>query len=250
MDDLRIGRIGRALRHRLGWRQRDLADRIGLSQGEISLFERGRLEGMPIRTVRRILGGVDAELVLVVRWRGGDLDRLLDAAHARLGDDLVRLLEADGWIVAPEVSFSIFGERGSIDLLAWHEQTRTLLVIERKTEIASVEETFRRHDVKVRLARDIARDRLGWSPAVIARLLVLPEHRTLRRQVNDKAHLFGRVYPARNVEVRRWLQRPIGELSGLMFWSDTSGERGMRGRPARKRVRRTGSYTDRMPRAS
>jgi len=88
VDDLRIGRIGRALRHRLRWRQRDLGSRVGLSQGEISLFESGRLAAMPIGTVRRILGGLDAELVLTVRWRGGDLDRLLDAAHAQLGDDL------------------------------------------------------------------------------------------------------------------------------------------------------------------
>jgi len=83
VDDLRIGRIGRVLRHRLGWRQSDLGDRIGLSQDEISLFERGRIEAMPIRTVRRILGGLDAELVLVVRWRGGNLDRLIPSPPRR-----------------------------------------------------------------------------------------------------------------------------------------------------------------------
>jgi transcriptional regulator with XRE-family HTH domain len=117
VDQVRIGRIGRALRHRLGWRQSDLGDRVGLSQGEISLFETGRLDPMPIRTVRRILGGLYAELVLAVRWRGGDLDRLLDAAHARLAEKFARLLADDGWQVMPEVSYSVFGERGSIDLL-------------------------------------------------------------------------------------------------------------------------------------
>jgi transcriptional regulator with XRE-family HTH domain len=237
VDDLRIGRIGRALRHRLGWRQRDLGDRIGLSQDEISLFERGRIESMPVRTVRRILGGLDAELVLVVRWRGGDLDRLLDAAHARLADDLARFLEADGWEVAPEVSYAVYGERGSIDLLAWRAETRALLVVEVKSEITSVEGTFRKHDEKVRLAANVARERLGWSPIVIARLLVLPEHRTVRRQVEDKSALFGRVYPTRNVAVRRWLKAPSGPLSGLLFLPDTSVARGGRARPIRKRVR-------------
>jgi DNA-binding Xre family transcriptional regulator len=82
MDDVRLGRIGRYLRQRLGWRQEDLGNRIGLSQGSVSLFERGRIEGMPVGTVRRIFGGLEAELVLFVRWRGGDLDRLLDAGHA------------------------------------------------------------------------------------------------------------------------------------------------------------------------
>jgi transcriptional regulator with XRE-family HTH domain len=238
VDQVRIGRIGRALRHRLGWRQSDLGDRVGLSQGEISLFETGRLDPMPIRTVRRILGGLDAELVLAVRWRGGDLDRLLDAAHARLAEKFARLLADDGWQVMPEVSYSVFGERGSIDLLAWHAQTATLLVIEVKSEIATVEGTFRKHDEKVRLAGKVAAERLGWVAQATARLLVLPEHRTVRRQVEDKQALFGRVYPHRNVEVRRWLRTPAGAMSGILFLPGTSAARDMRDRPARKRVRR------------
>jgi transcriptional regulator with XRE-family HTH domain len=238
MDDLRIGRIGRALRHRLGLRQRDLGDRIGLSQGEISLFERGRIDGMPIRTMRQILRGLDAELVLVVRWRGGDLDRLLDAVHASLGDVFARLLAADLWEAAPEVSYSIFGERGSIDLLAWHAESSSLLVVEIKSEIATVEGTLRKHDEKVRLAARIAKERFGWDAVVVARLLVLPEHRTIRRQIEDKAGLFGRVYPARNVAVRRWLRAPAGPMSGILFLPDTNQARGVRVRSTRKRVRR------------
>lgn len=254
VDGLRIGRIGRALRHRLGWRQSDLGDRVGLSQGEISLFETGRLDPMPLRTVRRILGGLDAELVLAVRWRGGDLDRLLDAAHARLSDDLARLLGDEGWEVAPEVSYSVFGERGSIDLLAWHPETATLLVVEVKSEIATVEGTFRKHDEKVRLAGRVAAERFGWVANVVGRLLVLPEHRTVRRQIEDKAALFGRVYPSRNVEVRRWLRAPTGAMSGILFLPDTRVARGLRSRPARKRVRtthpRSGDARARVPEAS
>ncbi len=208
-----------------------------MSQGEISLFERGRIEGMTVGTVRKIFGGLDAELVLFVRWRGGDLDRLLDSGHARLCDELVRLLTADGWEVAPEVSYSEFGERGSIDLLAWHPGLRILLVIEVKTEVASVEETFRKHDEKVRLAPKVALQRFGWDARSTARLLVFPEHRTIRRQVEDKAALFGRGYPMRNVAVRRWLREPDGPLSGLLFMPDTSEARGVRQRPVRKRVR-------------
>ena len=240
MDDLRIGRIGRALRHRLGLRQRDLGDRVRLSQGEISLFERGRIEAMPIRTVRQILGGLDAELLLMVRWRGGDLERLLDAAHARLADDLARLLGGEGWEAAPEVSYAIYGERRSIDLLAWRAESRCLLVVEIKSEITTVEATLRKHDEKVRLAARIAKERFGWDAAVVARLLVLPEHRTIRRQIEDKATLFGRAYPMRNVAVRRWLRSPVGPLSGILFLPGTSQARGMRVQPTRKRVRRPG----------
>jgi Holliday junction resolvase-like predicted endonuclease len=68
----------------------------------------------------------------------------------------------------------VYGERGSIDLLAWHEATRTLLVVEVKTEVASIEATLRKHDEKVRLARRVAADRFGWQATVTSRLLVLP----------------------------------------------------------------------------
>jgi transcriptional regulator with XRE-family HTH domain len=237
MDDVRIGRIGRYLRQRLGWRQKDLGNRVGLSQGSVSLFERGRIDGMPVGTVRKIIGGLDAELVLFVRWRGGDLDRLLDAGHARLCDDLARLLTDQDWEVAPEVSYSEYGERGSIDVLGFHPGSRLLLVTEVKTEVTSVEETFRKHDEKVRLAPKIARERFDWDAQATARLLVFPEHRTIRRQVEDKPALFGQVYPTRNVAVRRWLRMPEGAMSGLLFLPDTNQARGVRPRPSRKRVR-------------
>jgi hypothetical protein len=210
-----------------------------LSQSEISLFERGRIDGMTIKTVRTILGGMDAELVLYARWRGGELDRLLDAGHARLCEDFARLLVERAWEVVPEVSYSIYGERGSIDLLGWHADTQTLLITEVKAEVASVEGTFRKHDEKVRLGPAIALERFGWTPTVVARLLVFPEHRTVRRQIEDKAALFGRAYPARNVEVRRWLRKPGSPMSGLLFLPDTSRARDGRPRSTRKRVRVT-----------
>jgi hypothetical protein len=139
--------------------------------------------------------------------------------------------------VAPEVSYSEYGERGSIDVLGFHLGSRLLLVTEVKTEVASVEETFRKHDEKVRLAPKIARERFGWDASATARLLVFPEHRTIRRQVEDKPALFGRVYPARNFAVRRWLRAPEGSMSGLLFLPDTNKARSMRARPSRKRVR-------------
>src|SRR4029079_17838803 len=81
----------------------------------------------------------------------GDIDRVADEGHAALVGLVAALLEGLGWQVRPEVSFSVFGERGSIDLVAWHPTARILLVVEVKTSLNSVEETLRRHDLKVRL---------------------------------------------------------------------------------------------------
>jgi hypothetical protein len=180
---------------------------------------------MSLWRLRSIFRVLDAEVVVFVRWRGGSLDHLLDARHASLAEStILRLLDA-GWTVQPEVSYSVFGERGSIDLLAWHEGTRTLLVIELKTELTSIEETLRRHDAKVRLAGGIARERFGWDAVAVARLLVLPEDRTTRRRIEHHRATFNRVYPLRNAAVKRWLSNPRGPMAGILFLPDTTEAR-------------------------
>jgi transcriptional regulator with XRE-family HTH domain len=232
MDDLQIGRIARILRQRIGLRQSDVAARAGCSQSEVSLLDRGRIAAMSLGRLRKLFAVFDADLVVYVRWRGGDLDRLIDSRHASLAERITQLLELAGWIVVPEVSYSTFGERGSIDLLAWHPATRTLLVIELKSELTSIEGTLRQHDVKVRLGPTIARERFGWDPAAVARLLVLPDDRTARRRVEQHRAVFARAYPQRSVAIRRWLQAPVGALGGILFLPDAIAAR------AKRRIRR------------
>lgn len=203
----------------------------------VSRAERGRLDGMPIRHLEAITRALDAEVVVTIRWRGADLDRLLDEGHAALGGQISAWLGRFGWEVRPEVTYSIWGERGAIDLLAFHEPTGTLLVVEVKTELASIEETLRRHDAKVRLADQIARDQLGWKSRAVARLLVLPDGATPRRRVKRHEAMLARTYPMRGGEVRRWLRVPSAPMSGLIFVSFPRGMRGRRRPLARKRVR-------------
>src|SRR5919106_1796228 len=104
MDDVRVGRALRAVRHRRRLRLRDVSS----------------LDGISLRTLRRVAAQVDLRLDVVVRSIGGEIDWLLDRAHARLGEAVTRWLVALGWEMRPEVSFSRWGERGVIDLLAWH----------------------------------------------------------------------------------------------------------------------------------
>jgi hypothetical protein len=203
-----------------------------MSQGLVSLIERGHLDRVPLRRLRRLFAVFDAEVVIVVRWRGGEIDRITDAAHAALAEQVSRELIDAGWTVQPEVSFSEYGERGSIDLLAWHARTKTLLVVEIKSEIGAVESTLRIHDMKCRLAPGLARLRFGWEVENRGRLLVLPDERTPRRHVARHASLFGRAYLLRTIDVRRWLASPSGAMSGLMFAPAPKGS----GRVARKRI--------------
>jgi transcriptional regulator with XRE-family HTH domain len=218
VNDLTIGRTLRLLRQRAGLRQADVATGAGVSQQLISKVERGRCGQLSGRTLRRIFAAVDADVVTFVRWRGGELDRLFDEGHADLVGRIAGLLRRHGWEVLTEVTYSEFGERGSIDLLAWHPARRVLLIVEVKTEITSSEELLRRHDTKVRLGPKIARDRFGLIPASTARLLVLGESQANRNRFARLRNVMRSAYPMEPREVRRWLSDPDDRLvGGVLF---------------------------------
>jgi transcriptional regulator with XRE-family HTH domain len=238
MNDLRVGSRVRAVRLRLGWRQSDLAGRAGVSQPIVSRVERGSLDRLSLRTLRRVLAALEIDLELVPRWRAGDLDRLADEDHAHLVGLVTALLVALGWEVRAEVSYSVYGERGSIDLLAWHPGSRTLLVVEVKSSLTSVEETLRRHDVKVRLASSIARERFGWDARAVGRLIALPEDMTARRRVARHAAVFDPTYPLRGHAAKAWLRSPVGSSGLILFLSDMPGATTRAGRRPIRRVRR------------
>lgn len=239
MDDARIGRVLRAIRHKKGWRQEDVGKRAGLGPDIIGRIEGGRIERLTLGALRKVGTALGAEIVISVRWRGADLDRLLDEGHAAIVAAVIELLGAAGWECHPEVSFSVYGERGSIDVLAWHAASRSLLVVEVKTELVSLEETVRKLDAKVRLAPVIVEDRFDWQPIARSHLLVLPATSTKRRRVDRSSTVLDLVLPLRGAAVRSWIQAPVGPIGGLLFLSDPTGARTMRGRLSRKRIRLT-----------
>ena len=163
MEDDRLGSAIRAVRIRRGWRQIDLAAAARVSRSTISRMERGHVGSLSVDMLRSIAGALDVRVELRGRWRGGDLDRLLNARHSALHEVVARYLAGlPGWIREPEVSFAIYGERGVIDILAWHPGRRALLVIELKTDIADVNELVGTVDRKRRLAARVAHER-GWD---------------------------------------------------------------------------------------
>src|SRR5436190_2162352 len=139
MVDLRFGRGLRVLRRRRGWRQADLALRAGISQSAVSRAELGRVGGLSVSALKTLADALGAQLDVRLRWQGEGLDRLLDREHAALVEQFVRRLRQHQWEVAPEASFSIFGERGSVDVLAAHRPTGALLVVEVKSVIPDVQ---------------------------------------------------------------------------------------------------------------
>ncbi|HYN63296.1 MAG TPA: XRE family transcriptional regulator, partial [Candidatus Limnocylindrales bacterium] len=137
--DIELGRIMRALRRRRGWRQQDCAVRARVHRSTWSLLERGHFDRLSIATLRRCLAVLEVRAEIVPSWRGADLSRLLDEAHAAHQSAWKARLERWGWQAWAEVSFNRFGDRGRIDLLAWKPGRRILLLIEVKTEIADAQ---------------------------------------------------------------------------------------------------------------
>jgi transcriptional regulator with XRE-family HTH domain len=218
MDRIRFGRQIAALRRRRGWRQQDLASAAKVSRSAISRLEVGRAHRVAVHTLERVAAALDARFVWYLDWQGERLDRLFDDAHADLVEDVVRTLRGLGWTVATEVSFNHFGERGSIDVLAFHPAAAALLVGEAKSVIGEVSPTLMTLDRKARLAPALARER-GWHARSVSRLLIVREGASARRRVQEHDATFTGAFPLRGVAVRRWLADPVGSIGGLWFLS-------------------------------
>jgi transcriptional regulator with XRE-family HTH domain len=219
MDAVRFGLAMRALRRRRHWTQQHLADEARVSRSVIVRIETGRADRVTVRTLVRVATVLGGTISVRVLWHGEGLDRLLDAAHADLVERTIRLLDEYAWAAAAEVSFNRFGERGTIDILAFHEPTGSLLVIEIKSVVPDLQAMLGTLDRKARLASSIARER-GWHVRSVSRLLVVPDDRTARRRVERHAATFATALPGRTVAAKQWIARPEGTFAGILFLSD------------------------------
>jgi transcriptional regulator with XRE-family HTH domain len=231
--------LPRALRHlrrHRRWRQSDLAKRSGVSRQVIARIELGDFTATSIRTVADLAQALDASVDLTVRWQGEELDRLVDAAHAHLVARCVELLASLGWDTRVEVSFNHYGDRGRVDVLAFHGSSRMLVVTEVKSALGDAQETLGRLDVKTRLGPVLAGS-VGWPvPIQVVPALVIGDSRRARRIVGEHAALFMR-FSVRGREAVSWLRSASGPApSGLLWFASVPDSRGM-GVTRRGRVR-------------
>ena len=231
MDDLRIGATLRAIRVRKGWRQSDLARRARVSPSLVGAVERGNASSVTLGRLRRVASALGARLDTLVRWDGADLPRLLGARHAAMHEAVGSMFAAlGGWQIEPEVSFSIYGERGIIDILAWHPGRRMLLVVELKTEVVEIGLLLGKMDQRRRLAGKVAR-RHGWDPVAVSTWVIIADGRTNRRALAAHRVVLRRKFPIDGRTIRRRLRDPrerVDSLSFLPYRKDASLGRGIR----------------------
>ena len=212
----------RLLRRRQRMTQRSVALVSGVPRDDLIKIEAARCGDVKVERVRRVLDALGGRARVTAWYNGATADRLLDERHAALLERAIVVLAARHWDTSTEVTFNDYGDRGSIDLLAAHVATRHVLVGEVKASFGSLEETNRSLDVKVRLAPKIARDRLGWAPTAVSRVLIVPADRTIRRIVERHSQTFAAVYPARSREFRLWLRHPDRSIAAAWFLTEVA----------------------------
>ncbi|HUS21874.1 MAG TPA: hypothetical protein VMZ66_07680 [Aeromicrobium sp.] len=226
-EDERLGQLIRLLRHRSGRTQAQLALAAAVPLRDLKRVEDGLAGNIKLGRLRDLLAACDGRGRFVPWWNGASADRLLDERHAGLVERVVTVLRARGWEVDVEVSFSEYGERGSIDVFGFRRDRSAIAVCEVKSAMGSLEETNRALDVKERLAPKIAFKRLGWRPSVVGRFLILPRNRTIQRVIAEHSSTMLSIYPARSREVRAWLREPATSVGGIWFVSDGPGATAM-----------------------
>jgi transcriptional regulator with XRE-family HTH domain len=233
MDDVRIGNTLRVVRIRKRLRQEDVARRARVRRETVSRLERGGLARVRLGTFHAVATALGIRVDMRLSWQGGDLDRVRNAGHAALHESVASHFDQlRGWVWLPEVSFSIYGERGVIDILAWHAETRTLLIVELKTELVDPQELVATMNRRARLGTEIAAQR-GWIPSRVATWVVINDGSTNRRRLLDHSALLRTAFPMDGRAIRPWLRSPNGRMSALSFWSD------VRSGPVRRTVGQT-----------
>lgn len=217
VDAVHLGRQFRVVRMKRRMRQSDVAAMAGVATTVVGDIERGAAASVRLQQLERVAGALQLELIVAVRGRGAEVDRLLSGGHAALQAQVAVLIRgAPGWEAAAEVSYSEWGERGSIDLVGWHAASRSALIVEIKTEIVDPGAHARQVDTYRRLAPTVARQR-GWDARAISTWVVVAESSQNRRRVRRFGSLLRPSDAVGGRAMHRWLANPVGEVNGFSF---------------------------------
>lgn len=204
----RIARVIRNARRLTGWSQRELASRARTTQSAVCRLESARAPVVDLVIVGRVLDalGLDARLVMEGRHLL-DRERQHDGVHARITGFVARRVERWGWLTAGETLIGPDRPRGWIDLLAFRQADRALVVEETKTEIPDFGALQRSLAFYEREAVAVAR-RFGWQPRSVNVLVVALDSMAIAARLADNRDLVRIAFPEPVLDVLRWLEDP------------------------------------------
>lgn len=196
-------------RRLIGWSQGTLATRAATSQSTISRIEAGSASALDVLVVERVLRALGMRLTIGVDARHlADRRRQADGIHARLIGYEDRRLVRLAWRTATEVEVpGDHGPRGWIDLLAFREVDRALIVDETKGELDDMGALQRSLAFYEREAWAAAR-RLGWNPRSVTTICIALDSEAVARRVEANRALVGSAFPAPVALTAAWLASP------------------------------------------
>jgi transcriptional regulator with XRE-family HTH domain len=209
MRNIAIGRFLRIVRIRRRWRQLDVGSRASVSPSVIARHERGVIGSVAI--LERHAAVLDLRVDVRLVGRSGETPMLADEEHAAIVGMLAAWLRDAGFEAELEASFSEYGERGRIDILAHDQATRTLVMIEVKTLLVDHQDLLGALNVRRRLAPTLARRR-GWQVSRTVTMLAVARTPLNRRAVASHPSLFD------SFSVRRLGRAAIASTDALLVW--------------------------------
>lgn len=232
MVSIVTGRVLRMLRLRRDWRQSDVAEQAGISASAVGRHESGAIGSLRLLEKHAAVFGLRVDVRVV--GRAGSLIRLGDEEHARIVETVAAWFRQHGFLTATEASFSEWGERGRIDLLAFDPTSGTLVIVEVKTQLLDLQDLFGSLDVKERLAATIA-ERRGWKVSRRITVLAVAHTAANRTVVREHPSLFA------DFEARRLTRAALRSGGRRIHWVKADAGPWLAGRQ-RVRRRRVSSH--------
>ena len=214
MRAIAMGRVLRMLRLRRDWRQSDIAEKAGISSSGVSRHESGLIGSFSLLEKHAAVFGLRVDVRVL--GRAGLLVRLGDEEHARIVETVAAWFREHGFLTETEASFSEWGERGRIDLLAFHPATGELVSVEVKTQLLDLQDLFGSLNVKERLAATIA-ERRGWKVNRTVTVLAVAHTAANRAVVREHPSLFA------DFPVRRLTSAGLRSGHRLIHWVKADG---------------------------
>ena len=188
MYAIAMGRVLRMLRLRRNWRQSDVAEKAGISPSAVGRHESGVVGSLSLLEQHAAVFGLRVDVRMI--GRSGSLMRLSDEEHARIVEIVAAWFREHGFLIVPEASFSEWGERGRIDLLAYYPAAGALVIVEVKTQLLDLQDLFGSLNVKERLSATIA-ERRGWKVSRCVTVLAVANTAANRTVVREHPSLFA-----------------------------------------------------------
>ena len=204
-DPLRVtfARLCRETRTMLDITQRELAGVVGVSRPLITAIESGQA-APSLDIVQRIAVALGLEIDIAWRLPVVADPKPGDRVHAWCSGHVDRRFRGHGWETRREQEVLLARAHGWIDLLAFDPRTRTLIIVEIKTQIHDLGAIERQLSWYERDAA-LTAQRHGWRPLRIETWLLVLASEGVDAALREQREVLRLAFPARASEMRQVL---------------------------------------------